>query len=264
MNKYIESYVLDTYGIDVNDVSSEDLVKVTEIIVSDRTMSDEYGEWDFSLFPNLKKIDCSYNPIKVLNVSKNKELEYIRFEGARGNIPHKLDFSGNPHLKEVKSGQDGVKELDFSTNIELEKLSVFLNSSLRWVNIDNCINLKDISLVGANIPFVDLTQCKNLQKVDINYMNLYRNRDDEFGPGYPRPIVFVDEEFDENIIDKQTREYKYYTYYLIRVAPNSVEEKFLEKVKSMKAKILSIPPDNYGRGVATMHYELLDIYHSMK
>ncbi len=264
MNKFIKSYIADTYGFDVDSASSEDLSKVTEIIVSDRTMSHEHGEWDFSMFPNLKKIDCSYNPINLLNISNNHELEYIRFEGARGDIPHKIDFSGNPHLKVVKSGQDGVAELDFSSNTELEELSVFLNSSLRWVDIDNCPNLKKIFMQGANIPFVDLTHCNNLESVTINYWNLYRKRDDEFGPGYPRPLVFVNEDFDENVIDRETREYEYYTYYLIRVRKGSIEERFLQKLKSMKEVILSIPPDNYGVGVARMHYRLLDIYESMK
>lgn len=102
-------------------------------------------------------------------------MEYIRFEGARGNISHKIDFSGNPHLKTVRSGQDGVKELDFSSNIELEDLSVFLNSSFRWLDIDNCTNLRRINTQGANIPFVDLTHCHKLEKVNINYWNLYKN-----------------------------------------------------------------------------------------
>lgn len=42
-------------------------------MVSDRTMSHDDGEWDFSKFPNLKKIDCSSNPIDLLNISNNHE-----------------------------------------------------------------------------------------------------------------------------------------------------------------------------------------------
>lgn len=255
---------MDTYGIDVNTASAEEMSKVVEIIASDKTMSHDHGEWDFSAFPNLKKIDCSYNPIDSLNISANKELEYLRFEGARGGIPHKIDFSGNPHLKCVRSGQDGVRELDFSTNVELEDLSVFLNSSFRWLDVSNCPNLKKIDTQGANIPFVDLTKCNKLESVNINYWNLYKNCCDEFGEGYPRPIVFVNDNFDESVINAETRSYKYYTYYLIRVSKCSVEEQFLNKLLNMKDVILSIPEDRYGRGVAAMHYRLLDIYETMK
>lgn len=264
MNKIIESYIERTYGFDVNNATCEDFLKVTEILVSDATMDHENGEWDFSKFPNLRKIDCSYNPIDKLNISANKKLEYIRFEGARGNISHKIDFSGNPHLKTVRSGQDGVKELDFSSNIELEDLSVFLNSSFRWLDIDNCTNLRRINTQGANIPFVDLTHCHKLEKVNINYWNLYKKRDDEFGPGYPRPIVFVNEDFDEEVIDTEIRQINYYTYYLIRVKKDSVEERFLNKLKSMKDDMLAIPEDRYGVGVAIMHYKLLELYKKMK
>lgn len=264
MNKFIESYVKDTYGFDVNTASTEELSKVVEIIASDQTMSHDHGEWDFSAFPNLKKIDCSYNPIDLLNVSANKELEYLRFEGARGGIPHKLDFSGNPHLKCVKAGQDGVIELNFSNNPELEDLSVFLNSSFRWLDVSKCPNLKRINTQGANLPFVDLTNCHKLEMVTINYWNLYKNRCDEFGDGYPRPLVFVDKDFDESVIDSQSRSYSYYTYFLIRVSAGSVEERFLKEVLSMKDTILNIPEDRYGRGVARMHYQLLDLYETMK
>lgn len=264
MNKIIESYINKVYGFDINRATEEDFQKVTEILVSDATMNHENGDWDFSVFPNLRKIDCSYNPIDKLDISANDKLEYIRFEGARGNIPHKIDFSGNPHLKIVHSGQDGVKELDFSSNYELEELNVYLNSSFRWLDVDNCSNLKKILIQGGNIPFVDLTHCHKLEKVNINYWNLYKNRCDEFGDGYPRPFVFVDNGFDEAIIEAETRRYSYYTYYLIKVKEGSVEERFLNRVKSMKDSLLDIPEDRYGRGVANKHYELLEIYESMK
>lgn len=97
----------------------------------------------------------------------------------------------------------------------------------------------------------------------INYWNLYRKREDEFGPGYPRPIVFVNDDFDESVIDKESREYEYYTYYLIKVKEDSKQQKFLQIAKSMKKEMLSIPPDNYGVGVARMHYKLLEIYASL-
>lgn len=32
----------------------------------------------------------------------------------------------------------------------------------------------------------------------------------------------------------------------------------------MKDTILNIPEDRYGRGVARMHYQLLDLYETMK
>ena len=264
MNRIIGQYVSKQYGFDVLSATPEDLQRVTEIIVRDRTMSRDDSDWDFSAFPNLTKIDCSYNPIEKLKISENSHLEEIDFSGARGSISQKIDFTGNPHLKSVSAGQDGVIELDFSGNQELERLSVVFSQSLRWINLDNCVNLKKILLRGVIIPFVDLTHCINLSEVSIDYMNLYRNKSGEYGPGFPRPIVFVNEDFDESVIDAQNRKYEYYAYYLVRVKPDSAEERFLTKVKSMKDVMLDVPSDRIGEWVARLHYALLDIYNELK
>lgn len=264
MNKFIKQYIESNYGFDPTCASEESLGIVDQIILSDVTMDHDFSIWDFTPFQNLKKLDCSYNPIEILNVSKNSLLEEIRWEGVRGALLSQPDLSGNPHLKKITAGQDGLMQLDLTNNSELEVLSIFLNSSMRWLNIEACKDLKEISLVGVNIPFVDLTGCTKLQKVDISYLNLYKNQYDEYGPGYPRPFVFVNETFDENIIERNTREYSYYTYYLIRVIKGSPEEKFLEHLRGMKKCFLAIPEDRYGRGVAKMHYSLLNTLHELR
>jgi hypothetical protein len=143
--------------------------------------------------------------------------------------------------------------------IELEEINLTLNSSFRWINLTNVTKLKRITLSGVNIPFVDLTGCNELEYVNINYMNLYRKRSDVFGPGYPRPIIFVNENFDENIIDKDDREYKYYTYKLVRVLPNSHELRVLNTLKTLKSTIIRIEPDIYGNGVGKFHYSILNL-----
>lgn len=172
MNEFIKLEVKNRYGINVDSCPVDDLNKVEEINVSDKTMDHSKGEWDFSSFPNLRKIDCSYNPIEKLDISKNSSLEQIRWEGVRGTIDPTLDLSKNIHLKKIIAGQDGMIQLDLTHNVELEELDIFLNSSMRWINIDTCVNLRKIHLKGVTIPFVNLTNCRKLQDVDINYMNL--------------------------------------------------------------------------------------------
>lgn len=83
---------------------------------------------------------------------------------------------------------------------------------------------------------------------------------DVYGNGYPRPIIFVDEDFDENIIDPQAHMYSYYTYKLIRVAECSRESSYLYVLKNMKDEILYIPIDSRGSAIAEFHYRLLEIY----
>lgn len=263
INQFIASYVQNEYHIDVKTATQEQLKIVEKILVGNKTMSHDYGVWDFSVFPNLKKIDVSYNPIDKLNVSKNLYLEEIHWEGARGRIDPDLDLSNNIHLKKIFGGQDGIIQLDLSHNHELEILTLNLNSSMRWIDLSGCTNLQIINLIGINIPFVDLTNCKKLQRVDINYFNLYRSKCDTFGPGFPRPIVFVCEDFDESIIDENTRNIKNYTYYLIKVKSNSPEEQFLNELKNMKEELISIPNDG-GSSVAKAHYALLELLNKIQ
>ena len=177
MNQYIKNVVKRMYQIDVDTASKEQLEAIEEINVSDITMNSEVTTWNFSEFPNLKKIDCSYLFIKDLITTGCTELEYLRWEGVRGNDIH-LDLSTNKKLKKVVGGQDG--------------------------------------------------------------------------------ILFVNEDFNESIIEDHTRQYSYYTYKLIKVSEGSKEQKFLNEVKAMKEKILSIPVDRKGKYVAILHYALMD------
>ena len=269
MNKYIASYVQSEYGIDINNCSNEDLLKVTNIDCEDVTSANLFGkrercDWDFSLFPNLRRINCRYNHIDSFNVTQNLLLEEINWQGVRGRLKHPIDISNNHHLKKVYAGQDELAELDLSENKELEELYMIISSSMRWINLDHCENLKVIRLAGVNIPFVDLTNCPKIELCDIHYMNLYINQRGEFGPGYPRPIIFVREDFDENVIPYATRREPNFRYLLIRVSPNSVEQSFLESLKSRKEEFTSIWADNRGTGVALKHYKLLEELDSLR
>lgn len=266
MNKFIKQFVLEKYGVDVNNCTSSDLEKVD--IISVRDCSDDYFGymsagipypkeltiWDFSDFPNLKELDCSYNTIEELCVSKNNNLESICWKGVRGSLKA-LDLSSNIKLKKIEGGQDGLIEIDLSANTLLEEVYISLSSDLRWINLDNCINLKRISLGGCQIPFVDLTHCPNLEYVNIHYLNSFTRNCNDYGPGYPRPIVFVNQDFDETVIDEETRDKAYYCYYLVSVSPNSHEEEILNKWKRRKGWFTSIPP--IPSEIARVHYSLL-------
>ena len=256
MNEYIVNAVEVKYGFNPYNASTKDLERVEEIIASNVTGVSNSAEWDFSAFPNLKKIDCSFNGVEKLNVCNNLLLEEIRWEGVRGTLTT-IDFSKNRHLRKIRGGQDGMVELDLSFNTELEEIEIWLNRYMRWINIDKCTNLKRIIMTGVNIPFVDLTHCNSLELVDINYMNLYDRKLDEYGPGYPRPIIFVRHDFNEQIIPQAARNDKYFKYYLVKTASDSPENKVLLDLKADKQRILNIYADRYGESVAYEHYDIL-------
>lgn len=261
MDNYIESYIKSIYGFDINNCSKEELLKITQINARDVTGIRQYDEkfdWDFSKLTNLKTIDCSYNTIDSIDISQNILLEEICWMGVRGKLSKPIDLSHNVNLKKIVGGQDGLIKLDLSNNTKLEEIMILNSLSLRWINLDNCLNLKKIIMNGVNIPFVDLTNCSNLEYCEIHYWNLYRNKRNEYGNGYPRPILFVQEDFNEDIIPAGIRSISNYTYYLVRTGPNSAERQFLDYLKANEKMFTSIPPNIYGHQVARMHYQLLD------
>ena len=199
-----------------------------------------------------------FNGIKKLNISHNPLLEEIRWEGVRGEL-QTIDFSKNTKLKKIRGGQDGMVELDLSANIELEEIEMYLNHYMRWINLDNCTNLRRIDLKGIIMPFVDLTHCNKLEYVNINYLNLYARQLNEFGPGYPRPIIFVRPNFNEAIIPQNTRSQKHFAYYLVNTDFDSEEEKVLLALKAEKQRILNVFADRYGECVAEEHYRILSM-----
>mgnify|MGYP001163257398 CR=1 FL=1 len=219
---------------------------IERIFLSDNKITD----FDLSPFPNLKELDCSYCPVKKLNIRNNSLLEYIRYEGLRGNNLGVIDFSGNPNLKKLIGGQDGIKEIDLRNNLKVEDIDICLSQNFRFIDVSACSKLKRIRLWGVLVPFVDLTQNQNLEHVEINYLNTYKGKDDEFGPGYPRPFIFVNEDFDKNTIKGQALQYAYYTHLLVRVKKDSNEEKILQELKQMKHAILDIS------NVASFHYQI--------
>lgn len=263
MNSYIVKAVEQKYGFDPNLASIEELCQVEEISARDVTGVYRTAVWNFSAFPNLKKIDCSFNGIEELNVRENTQLEEICWQGVRGEL-HTIDFSQNKHLKKIEGGQDGMVELDLAANTELEEIEMWLNYKMRWLNVDNCKKLKRIVMKGIILPFIDLTHCEELEYVDINYLNLYARKLNEFGPGYPRPIIFVRHDFDESVIPQSSRNDKYYNYFLVRVKKDSVESRILSDLKSEKQRFMSIYADRYGEDVANEHYRIMSILQENK
>jgi hypothetical protein len=220
--------------------------KIERIYLSDNKITD----FDLSPFPNLKELDCSYCPVKKLNITGNSLLEYIRYEGLRGNYLGEINFSGNPNLKKIIGGQDGISQIDLSNNQKVEEIDIRLSQNFRYIDVSACRNLKRIRLWGVLVPFVDLTKNKHLEHVEINYLNTYKGKDDEFGSGYPRPFIFVNDDFDRNTINSQDLQYEYYTHLLVRVKKDSNEDKVLQELHEMKLAILDVS------NVGSFHYEI--------
>jgi len=209
---------------------------IERINLSDNKIKD----FDLSPFPNLKELDCSLNPARSINIKNNHSLEKLVCWGNRGNLMSEIDLSNNSNLKKIESGQDGINHIDLSKNQHIEELTINLSSNIRHVNVSRCSKLRYIKLWGVSVPYIDLTQNTNLEYVEINYWNHFQGKSDVYGPGYPRPIIFVNENFNSNIINQNNRNYEYYTYLLVPSLKDSKEERVLNKLNNLTEEIIEV------------------------
>ena len=78
---------------------------------------------------SLIHLDCSENPIKILDVSKNINLAHLSCR----NNKLGLDLSNNTNLKTLYCSDNNLKILDLSNNSQLIKLSCVNNKLPHWI-----------------------------------------------------------------------------------------------------------------------------------
>lgn len=107
-------------------------------------------------FPNLNKLDCSGNQIKVLDISHNKALTFLN---CSDNQLTDLDVSSNVDLVTLWCGINQLNKLDITQNKSLTDLSC-LGNQLTKLNVSN--NQALISLDCWQNQLTDLDVSNNL------------------------------------------------------------------------------------------------------
>ena len=97
-------------------IPAEVLASVTEIDVYDSLIRTLTG---IEHFTALEKLDCAYNDITSLDVSKNVALKEL---DCTGNQLTSLDVSKNVALKKLECSSNDLTSLDVSKNVALETL----------------------------------------------------------------------------------------------------------------------------------------------
>ena len=98
-------------------LSQDELNRVTELYVDHANIKDLTG---IELFPNLDKLDCKYNNLTRLDVSKNTKLTKLYCES---NQLTGLDLSKNTALTVLYCESNHLTSLDLSKNTELTELN---------------------------------------------------------------------------------------------------------------------------------------------
>ena len=132
-------------------LSQAELDGVTELYVDHAKIKDLTG---IELFPNLKKLDCKYNNLTRLDVSKNTKLTVLYCES---NQLTSLDLSQNTALTELNCQYNQLTSLDLSQNTALTMLDCALNP-LTSLDVSN-----NTALTYLNCQYNQLTSL-NLSK----------------------------------------------------------------------------------------------------
>ena len=136
-------FCLENYDTDPSDgkISMKEARKVTFIDVSEMQISSLAG---IDYFPKLTRLDCSYNKIESIDLSKNKELLNLN---CSYNSIKSLDVSSNTEIKTIKCSDNPITHIDVSgltkltdlwiDNADLSSIDVSSNEKLEWLFISN-------------------------------------------------------------------------------------------------------------------------------
>jgi uncharacterized repeat protein (TIGR02543 family) len=179
------AFVSKNYDLDQDGVLSEQECNAVEIMElgGGKIASLEGIEY----FPNLIKLDCSYQNIRSLDVSQNTKLENLY---CQANFSLKqLDVSANSQLKGLCCSQTGISNLDLSDNellewvectgtslstldlsgkTRLQTVRCSSNSNLTQLNLEGCYALQILDCYKCNLQTLDLSDLKNLSVLDCH------------------------------------------------------------------------------------------------
>ncbi len=157
------AYLCDILSIkDENALISKDSKDKIEVIdnlgLYEKSIKDLSG---VNYFVNLKRLYCSNNNLKTLDVSNNPELEIL---SCYGNNLETLDVSNNLKLRDLHFGGNNIKILDISKNKKLEILYCYDNS-LKTLDVSNNPELTHLSCFGNNLETLDVSNNPELKEL---------------------------------------------------------------------------------------------------
>ena len=113
-------------------------------------------------------LDCGYNNLKSLDVSKNTALTYL--DCGYNNLKS-LDVSKNTALTVLYCGNQGLKSLDISKNTALKDLDCNYCSDLKSIDVS-----KNTELTQLRCAVIGLTSLDVSNNTKLEYLNCSGNR----------------------------------------------------------------------------------------
>ena len=114
-------------------------------------------------FTALKELNCYYNQLTTLDLSKNTALSVLR---CSNNLLTALDVSNNTALEHLSCNSNSFTALEISNHTALLSFSCCSNSQLSTLNLSGCTALSSLDCYNNNqLSTLDLSSCTALSSL---------------------------------------------------------------------------------------------------
>ena len=166
------AYVLENFDTDGDGkISQDEALAVTQIITHDNGFSKMMSSLEgVQYFVNLEYLDCSYNQLTSLDVSKNTALTYLACVFNVHQLTS-LNVSGCTALTSLDCSDNQLTSLDLSNNTELTSLDCSYNQ-LTSLNVSDCTELTELSCSSNQLTSLNVSDCTALTELDCQINQL--------------------------------------------------------------------------------------------
>lgn len=123
---------------------------------------------DIDKFSNLETIDCSYNSLTSLDLSKNRHLTDVN---CSRNSLRSLSVTGCKELQILKCSYNSLSSLDLSSVMALESVDCS-NNSLATLNVGGCSALRTLDCSYNKLTTLDLSKTTGIVTVNCKRNSL--------------------------------------------------------------------------------------------
>jgi Leucine-rich repeat (LRR) protein len=161
--KYLVTQKIDKDGLVNGRMDMDDAKGVKEIIMPSGSVKSLAG---IEIFTDLTKLDCDYNAIAALDLSKNINLTYLDCD--HNNLTA-LDLSKNVNLSYLDAYHNTLTSIDLSKNLNLIYLDCSDNIGLTAVDVTKNDKLTYLDCSYTPIKVLDVS--KNLALIELDCSN---------------------------------------------------------------------------------------------
>ncbi|GAE08037.1 hypothetical protein JCM10914_4296 [Paenibacillus sp. JCM 10914] len=187
IDERFKAFVLDNFCENREWIQTSDVDRIVSLQLANHTYSSLKG---IEHFASLEELDCSYNNITELDISKNINLRTLDCGANQlttldtGNNPlleklscsynelAQLDISRNPLLKELNCNKNEFRSLNLTDNEKLELLDCGFNR-IRNLDISQNAMLAKLVCYWNIITELRVDQNKNLQELNCGYNSMF-------------------------------------------------------------------------------------------